>query len=117
MHNRILIVDDSKVSRMIVKKIVSGIAPDAMLIEASNGDDALEQMAANDFDAAIVDFHMPGMSGLELVAKLKELSPELAITLLTANIQKEIGERAEALGVGYLTKPPQKDALEKFLIG
>jgi len=117
MHNTILIVDDSKVSRMIIKKIVSEIAPDATLIEAANGDEALEKLAADPIEAIIVDYHMPGMNGLELAEKLKELKPALAITMLTANIQKEINERADALGVGYLTKPPKKNELQEFLEG
>jgi len=117
MHNNVMIVDDSKVSRMIIKKIVSEIAPDATLIEAANSDEALEKLASNDIDAVVVDFHMPGLNGLELAEKLKELRPTLDVTMLTANIQKEIKERADALGVGYLTKPPKKDELQEFLAG
>ncbi len=115
MYRNILIVDDSKVSRMIIKKIILEVVPDIEISEAACGDEALDQMADNTFEAAIVDFHMPGIDGLALAGKLKELQPSLAITMMTANIQHEIEERATALGVGYLTKPPRKDDIAAFL--
>ena len=117
MFQSIMIVDDSKVSRMMIKRIISEIAPAANLIEAANGDEALALLGENDVDAAVVDFHMPGIDGLQLVEQMKATQPDLPITLMTANIQNEIKNRAEELGVGYLTKPAKKEDLASFLGG
>ncbi len=116
MYGNVLIVDDSKVSRMITKKIVLEISPNISILEAASGDEALELLKSNEPEAAILDFHMPGLTGLELAEKLKDLMPNLVITMLTANIQNEIKAQAEALGVGYLTKPAKKEDLETFLM-
>lgn len=108
MYRTILLVDDSRVSRMMTRKTVGAILPDATIIEAANGQEALEKLASEDIDAAVLDFHMPGMTGLELAEKIKAQQPKLPVTLLTANIQNETKERAAALGAGYLTKPVKK---------
>lgn len=117
VYQTLLVVDDSKVSRMMTKKIVTQINPDALFVEAAGGEEALSALGANVVDAAVIDFHMPGMDGLELVEKVKTLQPDLPVVLLTANIQKEIKERAEKLGAGYLTKPAKLEDLEAFMAG
>ena len=117
MYRKIMIVDDSKVSRMIVKKTILEISPDMEIIEAGDGNQAMESLARNEIEAAILDFHMPGLNGLELAEMLLKINPDLPITMLTANIQHEIQERAESLGIGYLAKPAKKDELEAFVTG
>jgi two-component system, chemotaxis family, chemotaxis protein CheY len=81
MYGNVLIVDDSKVSRMITKKIVLEISPNISILEAASGDEALELLKSNEPEAAILDFHMPGLTGLELAEKLKDLMPNLVITM------------------------------------
>ena len=81
MYGNVLIVDDSKVSRMITKKIVLENSPNISILEAASGDEALELLKSNEPEAAILDFHMPGLTGLELAEKLKDLMPNLVITM------------------------------------
>ncbi|MBT4039057.1 MAG: response regulator, partial [Rhodospirillales bacterium] len=47
----------------------------------ASGDEALELLKSNEPEAAILDFHMPGLTGLELAEKLKDLMPNLVITM------------------------------------
>ena len=115
MTGTILLVDDSKVSRMMVKRVIAEIIPEATIIEAAEGEEALAKLAENHIDAAILDFHMPGMDGMMLAEKMKGTNPSLRSTMLTANIQKEIASRAEALGIGYIAKPADKEKLGPFL--
>ncbi|HEX4145466.1 MAG TPA: sigma-54 dependent transcriptional regulator [Pirellulales bacterium] len=74
--------------------------------EASDGSEALQWAARREFNVAIVDLVMPGISGLELLAKLKEAHPDCEILLLTG--QGTIETAVEAMKRGaydFLTKP------------
>jgi len=108
MYHKIMIVDDSKVSRMIIKKTISEITSVVTIIEASSADEAVEKLGAEEIEAAILDFHMPGLNVLDLAEKLIHLHPALVITMLTANIQNEIKDRDKALNIGYLAKQVNK---------
>lgn len=113
---RLLIVDDSKLSRMMLKAIVVDTCPDSEIIEASNGDEALAQIAdLPEVDMAIVDYNMPGMTGLDLYRQLSHSIPKRA--LLTANIQPHIREEAESIGVTFLNKPITEEVVKPFILG
>ena len=113
----ILVVDDSMVSRMMIKAIIKEYLPDAFIIEAGNGEEALEKAGKSDgIDIALVDYNMPGITGLEL---FKQLQLTLSITqraLLTANIQDAIRIEAEAFGVIFLNKPINEKIISMFLL-
>ncbi len=118
MQKRVLVVDDSMVSRMLVKEIISTVMPGADIVEAGSGPDALEKLKACDFiDIALIDFNMPGMTGLELIVEIEKMIRIPRRALLTANIQDEIRQNAEALGVNFLNKPITEDLVSEFLLG
>ena len=111
---RLLIVDDSKVSRLMLRAIVEDNLPDTQIFEASDGVEALDQLSQNDaIDMAIVDYNMPGMNGLELWQKIKDQVPHGA--LLTANIQPHIRAEAESLGATFLNKPVSEETVKPFI--
>jgi CheY-like chemotaxis protein len=101
----LLIVDDSKLSRMMVRSIVLHAHPDWHIIEAENGAEALAKASSAQVDIMTLDFNMPGMDGLTLAEQLKETFPLASMALLTANIQHSIQERASRLGIGCIHKP------------
>jgi DNA-binding NtrC family response regulator len=78
---------------------------------AANGEEALGLAARRNFDVAIFDMMMPGMSGLELLKKFKESHPECEVILLTGQGSIETAVEAMKLGAfDYLQKPfPLKD--------
>jgi len=110
-----LVVDDSMMTRLMVKTIVAEHHPDWKILQAKDADDALEQVADIDFDIATVDMNMPGKTGLELIPILQESHPDAKIALLTANIQKRIIDKAEELGIQVIGKPVNEDAILKYL--
>ncbi|MBL1277953.1 MAG: response regulator [Ectothiorhodospiraceae bacterium] len=100
-----LIVDDSRVSRMMIRAIISDAKPDWNIIEAESGDDALSAIDNETPDVMILDYNMPGMNGLTLGEKLKDKFPGGKISLLTANIQDSTQKKAAELGIAFVGKP------------
>jgi CheY-like chemotaxis protein len=116
MNKTILIVDDSLVSRMMIKAIIVSHVDDADIIEAANGQEALEKYGSKKgIDVALIDFNMPGMTGLELISELALRITIPKVALLTANIQNEIREQALAAGVTFMNKPVNEEAISTFL--
>jgi CheY-like chemotaxis protein len=114
---KILIVDDSKLARMAVAKTLNGLQPDWTRIEAANADEALAQVKSAQPDMAVLDFNMPGSDGLTLAAEVIALRPGMPIAIISANHQREVIERAHAIGAVFLSKPLTEQALQDFLAG
>ena len=56
------------------------------------------------------------MDGLHLAADLKAVAPEIQLAVISANHQKEVVDRAHALGANFLAKPLTEQALRDFLL-
>jgi CheY-like chemotaxis protein len=115
MPYRILVVDDSKLARMAVAKALNSLHPDWIRVEASNAKEALDLVKQSKFDVALLDFNMPERDGLHLAADLKAASPDTALAVVSANHQKEVVDRARAIGAEFLAKPLTEPMLEDFL--
>ncbi|NQZ22943.1 MAG: response regulator [Colwellia sp.] len=116
MSKVVLIVDDSIVSRMMVKEIIKSQIPEVTIVEAAGGDQCLSQITAeSEIDIALFDYNMPGMTGLELIAALEQVISIPKRALLTANIQDEIKQQAIQAGVTFLNKPINEDDISLFL--
>jgi len=117
MGTTVLIVDDSKLARIVVGKTVAALQPDWTRVEASNADEALAAVEAGTVDVAILDFNMPGRNGLDLAELLRERFPTMPIALATANVQDEIIARARAANATFVSKPVGEEGLRGFLSG
>jgi CheY-like chemotaxis protein len=109
---KILIVDDSSVSRMMIRGRVAGLQPEWDVIEAANGDDAIALVASEQPDFLTMDVNMPGMSGFDAVERIRLVNQKVKIAILTANIQASSRERAEQLGVFFVQKPATLAAVQ-----
>ncbi|MEO5346979.1 MAG: response regulator [Magnetococcus sp. YQC-9] len=115
MDNKsVLVVDDSSLARMMVRKIFVTRFPEWQLIEAKDGDEALAQ-TGGEIQLALLDFNMPGMNGIELAEKLMERYPRISVYLVTANIQERMHQRAEAMGIGFIKKPIAENKIAEIL--
>jgi CheY-like chemotaxis protein len=117
MATTILIVDDSKLARIVATRALTAIQPDWEHVEASNADEALAIVAERQVDVAMLDFNMPGKNGLELAAELRAARPTMPIALITANIQDEVIASARAVNATFVSKPVTEDGLRGFLSG
>jgi CheY-like chemotaxis protein len=117
MTYRALVVDDSKLARMVLTSAFRRVKPDWDLIEAASADDALQAISGGTVDIALVDFNMPGTDGLELVAMIRKSHPKMPIAVVSANVQDEIMARARELNAAFVAKPLTDEALGAFLSG
>ncbi len=115
MSYKILIVDDSKLARMAVGKVLNGLRPEWSRVEATNADEALALAQQSSFDIALLDFNMPGRDGLTLASELREMNPNMPVAVISANVQTEIIRRAEDVGATFLSKPLIEDAMRAFI--
>jgi YesN/AraC family two-component response regulator len=115
MSYRVLIVDDSKLARMAMAKMLAALRPGWSRIEATNADEAIARFAEIGPDLALVDFNMPGRNGLDLAAELRGLKPAMPLALISANTQHEIVAQAGQIGASFLPKPLDEQLLAEFL--
>lgn len=117
MPTTALIVDDSKLARIVSGKAVSELQPSWQRIEASSAAEALSVVEAQAVDVALIDFNMPDRDGLDLAAELRQRFPEMPIAIITANIQDEVIARARAVNATFVAKPITAEGLRGFLSG
>jgi two-component system chemotaxis response regulator CheY len=113
MSERALVVDDSAAARFMVSKIMKECGFE--VVQASDGQDALRVLASDkDFSIALVDWNMPIMSGIELVASLRSSDnySGLKIVMVTTEIEMEQVVRALEAGANeYVMKPFNRDVI------
>jgi two-component system chemotaxis response regulator CheY len=109
-----MIVDDSSLARMMVRKIFSNRFKEWSLVEAKDGEEALA-MDSTALNLALLDFNMPGMNGIELAEKLMAKHPGLAVYLVTANIQERMQQKADSMGIGFIKKPIAEEKMVDIL--
>jgi CheY-like chemotaxis protein len=117
MTRTVLVVDDSKLARMVVKSILAKTKSDWQVAEAANAREALELLTGRNVDVALIDFNMPDHDGLWLAAEMRAEDTDMPIALLSANAQDAILARARELDVGFVEKPLSEEALAAFMSG
>lgn len=110
-----LLVDDSRLSRTILKSLVKNLRPEWHLLEAASGEEALEVVEGKDVNYMSIDYNMPGMDGISLAQRLKEQFHDAKVALLTANIQDSIKDKAEEIGIEFIQKPISEEKIQSFL--
>jgi CheY-like chemotaxis protein len=108
---KVLVVDDDPVIGKSFDRVLSGKG--YAVITASNGQEALNKLDTEDYDAVFTDIRMPGMSGIEMVARIKERRPWLPVVIVTGYGSPDNEAKAEAAGVsGFLRKPLSPEMIE-----
>ena len=113
----VLIVDDSKLARIVAGKALAELQPDWLKTEANSAADALTLIEGQHIDVALIDFNMVEKDGLQLAEELRAMRPDLPIAIITANIQDEVIARARAVGAAFVPKPVTAEGLQGFLEG
>lgn len=114
-HKHVMIIDDSQLSRLMLRSIIAELEPDWQITEAASAQEAMEKLDQGPYDLMTLDMNMPGGDGLSLAPKLLDRWPETKIALLTANIQEAVQERAEQMGLEFIAKPITEEKLKQFI--
>ena len=117
MATTVLIVDDSKLARIVAGKAVAALQPDWARVEAGNAEEAMARLEAGGIDLALLDYNMPGKDGLTLAAEMRTMHPSMPIAVITANVQDEVIARARAVSATFVPKPVTEEALRGFVSG
>lgn len=111
---KILIVDDEKLARERLSRLLLEIDNHSNLIEAENGLVALQQTELHNPDIVLLDIRMPGMDGIETANRLSQTDTPPAIIFTTAYDEYAL-KAFDSQAIAYLLKPVRKEKLEKAL--
>lgn len=106
---KLLIVDDSRAARMLIKSILLDYDAELELSEAENGAIAVELYTDKRPDLVFLDLTMPVLDGYGALEKIIEINPKALVVVLTADIQQKSVDRCMELGAfKVLKKLPDK---------
>lgn len=111
---KILIADDEEMARVRLQRMLTALRPEAELLEAATGRQALDCVSAQSPTIAILDIRMPGMDGLEAARHISLLRNSPWIIFTTA-WQQHAMEAFDCHAVDYLLKPVTRQALKQAL--
>ncbi|KAB0326387.1 response regulator [Janthinobacterium lividum] len=112
---QVLVVDDSRVSRLMSHQFILSKHADWQVIEAATGEEALEKVKTVNPVLILLDVNMPGMGGMAAAEQLRVLCPQTHIILVTANVQNATRNRASELGVGFMEKPITETRIHQLI--
>jgi len=112
---KLLVVDDSKVSRMIIRARVLAVHPDWEIIEASTGAEGIAMVKEHQPDFCTMDINMPGMLGTEAAEIILKDTPTIRVVIFSANIQESFQDRATAMGAIFVAKPITEKSIAEAL--
>lgn len=108
---KVLIVDDSSLARRTLRQHLESLG--CAVEEASSGEEALERYALNVPEMVFLDMVMTGMYGMEVLAKMRELNPDVPVIVTTADIQTSTLNEARLAGAkALLNKPVTRERLK-----
>jgi len=104
----ILVVDDSRIMRNIVKNYFSDQKIPCQYLEAENGNDALDLLMTQPVDLILLDWNMPKLSGIDFLKKVRGISKYVKLPIIMVTSESARYNVIEALKVGatdYIIKP------------
>ena len=113
---KVILADDHSIVRAGLRRIVEESGEMHVVAEAADGREAIQLVNKTAPDVAVIDISMPGLDGLEVIAQLQALHPQLPILVLTMHEEGQYVVRAiQAGAMGYLTKQSAPEQLVKAI--
>jgi len=108
----IIIADDHQVIREGVKRIINAEVGLSIVEEVATGEALINKITKSDFDIVILDFGLPGRSGLEILSDIKSIKPKLPVLMFSMQPEERLAIRAIKAGAhGYLNKEAPSNEL------
>jgi two-component system chemotaxis response regulator CheY len=111
----VLVVDDSRVSRMMARQFILSARPNWIVEEAATGEEAIDKVKTVSPVLILIDVNMPGIGGMAAAEQLRGLCPQAHISLVTANVQNATRNRAAELGIGFMEKPMTEERIHALV--
>jgi len=111
-REKVLVVDDEEAVRDLLQRILNKAGYN--VVTAADGQEALYKVSLGEAEVVLLDIHMPGMSGMEVLGKLTADSPDYCVIMVTAVI--DLDTAVETLKMGaydYITKPFDQDEVKQ----
>ena len=113
---RVLILDDHPLIRKAIRQVVADGCPSWTITEGATGEEALRLLHKEPADIAILDIALPGESGLTVLKRIRQFSPQTKCLVLSIHTEPHYVRLALELGAsGYLSKESAPDELEQAL--
>ncbi|QGG47807.1 response regulator [Heliorestis convoluta] len=113
---KILVIDDSQVYRSQMIRLLRELLPDAEFITAGDGIEGYYSYLREKPDYILLDLLMPGMTGQEVLQKIREEDPYQPVIILTADVQRFVREEVLALGaLAVLQKPINREKIAEVV--
>jgi CheY-like chemotaxis protein len=117
MPKQVLIVDDEETLTWSLAKSLSHDRETYEVITVNDGDTALSTIEQQAFDVVVLDIRMPGMNGLDVLLKIKEIRPATKVIIMTAYGSMDIREKAKARGsLFYIEKPFEIEQMRSLIL-
>ena len=115
-QKRVLIVDDSRTARVMLRRMVQAALPDAEIQEGADGADGIELFRDWRPDIAFLDQNMPMLTGLDVLREIRKMDPDAFAVMVTADRTRDRIEEAKELNVsGYIGKPYSQDDVSRVI--
>jgi CheY-like chemotaxis protein len=111
---KILIIDDEQIVSDFYAKVAQTRGHTDIEAVAS-GEEALTRVIRTNYDLITLDIQMPGVSGLEIIAMLRNMCPHAVIALISGYIPDEISEEVAGCADVMISKPVNIDTFHKLL--
>ncbi|MCZ4317491.1 response regulator [Aequorivita viscosa] len=118
LNLKILIAEDNEVNMHLTKLFLQNLIPDAYIVEATNGEEAVEKYIQECPDLVLMDVQMPSMNGLEATRKIRESEVHVEAPIIALTAGSLPGEKEKCIQAGmndFLTKPLLKRTLGNML--
>jgi two-component system invasion response regulator UvrY len=113
---KVLLADDHSIVRAGLRRLLEESGDMAVVAEAADGREAIQQSQGIELDVAVIDLTMPGLDGLEIISQLRHYCPKLPILVLTMHEEEQFVVRSMEAGArGYLTKQSAPEQLVKAI--
>jgi len=113
--NILLVDDDKNLVTTLSYGLRKAMGKAISVADCFSDSEALSMLATQRFDVVISDFNMPGMSGLELLNKIRYDHREMILVLITGYGTDALEEEVHRLGIGYITKPFEPSLLVQII--